>query len=79
MASLIITGLNISYQLPRLATCKPLHSISEKTITIAVRKALRKLFKNSHIEVSCDVNLNAAGCWNGYCIIKGQRYVYVVQ
>ena len=79
MAHLSIISLNINYKFPRLATSKPLQSISEKTLTIAVRRVLHKHLPNSQTHVSCRAYLSTTGIWNGQCTINGQRYLYFVQ
>lgn len=81
MASLNILALNINYHFSRLATRKALCSISEKTVTSAVRRALRNL-GYLNIQVCCAATLYNMGgvySWSGQCFVNGQQHSYTVQ
>lgn len=76
---MIIMGtLNLpifQYQFPRLGRSKPLSQLSEKTVSSAVRRALRNNFQQ--VQVVCAVQYQN-GAWQGNALINGTIYSYTV-
>ncbi len=63
--------------LPGLGRNKPFKYLSEKRITQATRKALRKTYGKSSVKVSCSATFNN-GRWRGKCRIQGSAYDYEI-
>ena len=63
--------------LPNLGKTRDLLSLSEKSITQAVRDELRKWYGPENVEVSCDATFHE-GRWRGHCKIWGETCDYTV-
>ena len=77
MARLVVTNQmmsDLAIEIPGLARQKPLHELSQKRITKAVRDALRQQ-DCGEIEVSCSATLSQ-DIWIGSCRINGIKFGY---
>ena len=64
--------------IPGLGSRVALNRLSQKRVTVAVRKILRERFDHTHVEVSCSASFQN-GVWTGRCRIDDKRYSYTVQ
>ena len=80
MAQLQVLGINhpsLPYQFKRLFTRVQMHQSSSSNVYKAVRRALRNIFGNDNIEVSCMATFQN-NRWIGACKIHGQPYTWEV-
>jgi len=80
MAQLSINGYihpALPYTFPRLFSGIGKNSSSPSNVYNAVRKALRKIFGNNNVVVSCHA-MYANDQWTGTCKINGTQCTWIV-
>ena len=80
MAQLSINGYvhpALPYTFLRLFSGVSIMNSSRSNVYNAVRKALRRIFGNNNVVVSCNATY-ANGQWTGTCKINGTQYTWIV-
>ena len=74
----LIVQNEYSSRLAGLGKRKPISELSEKRITVVVRKNLRSEYGKSDVIVSCKVFF-LDGTWNSKCTINDVEYNYKIK
>jgi hypothetical protein len=76
MPVLVVKGY-LRKTIPGLGKIVAFNLLSQKRVTVTVRKILRATCGDTGVEVSCTASFQN-GIWTGCCKIGGKRYPYTV-
>jgi hypothetical protein len=66
-----------AFEIPASVVPSPLHKVSQRKITSAVREALRKEYGSDRVKVSL-ATLYRGQMWTGKCRVDGKVFLYRV-